>query len=102
MMEYVLFKDLDGKYTTMNEYLEAENPTDGDADKVEEKTEEKTEEKADSDEKETPKTTIYYVTDEIQQSQYINMFREQKMNAVILKDNIDNPFISHLHRYAGI
>ena len=96
MMEYVLFKDLDGKYTTMNEYLEAENPTDGDADKVEEKTEEKTEEKADSDEKETPKTTIYYVTDEIQQSQYINMFREQKMNAVILKDNIDNPFISHL------
>ena len=92
MMEYVLFKDLDGKYTTMNEYLEAENPTDGDADKVEEKTEEK----ADSDEKETPKTTIYYVTDEIQQSQYINMFREQKMNAVILKDNIDNPFISHL------
>ena len=96
MMEYVLFKDLDGKYTTMNEYLEAENPTDGDADKVEEKTEEKTEEKADGEEKEALKTTIYYVTDEIQQSQYINMFREQKMNAVILKDNIDNPFISHL------
>ena len=96
MMDYVLFKDLDGKYTTMNEYLEAENPTDGDADKVEEKTEEKTEEKADGEEKEALKTTIYYVTDEIQQSQYINMFREQKMNAVILKDNIDNPFISHL------
>ena len=92
MMEYVLFKDLDGKYTTMNEYLEAEKPADGDADKVEEKTEEK----ADGEEKEAPKTTIYYVTDEIQQSQYINMFREQKMNAVILKDNIDNPFISHL------
>ena len=96
MMEYVLFKDLDGKYTTMNEYLEAEKPADGDADKVEEKTEEKTEEKADGEEKEALKTTIYYVTDEIQQSQYINMFREQKMNAVILKDNIDNPFISHL------
>ena len=72
----------------MNEYLEAEKPADGDADK--------TEEKADGEEKEAPKTTIYYVTDEIQQSQYINMFREQKMNAVILKDNIDNPFISHL------
>ena len=96
MMEYVLFKDLDGKYTTMNEYLEAQKPADGEAEKAEEKTEEKTEEKADGEEKEAPKTTIYYVTDEIQQSQYINMFREQNMNAVILKDNIDNPFISHL------
>ncbi len=98
MMEYVLFKDLDGKYTTMNEYLEAQKPADREteAEKSEEKTEEKTEEKDDGEEKDAPKTTIYYVTDEIQQSQYINMFREQKMNAVILKDNIDNPFISHL------
>ncbi len=98
MMEYVLFKDLDGKYTTMNEYLEAQKPADGEAeaDKEEEKTEEKADEKADGEEKEAPKTTIYYVTDVVQQSQYINMFREQKMNAVVLKDNIDNPFISHL------
>ena len=98
MMEYVLFKDLDGKYTTMNEYLEAQKPADGEAeaDKAEEKTEEKADEKADGEEKEVPKTTIYYVTDVVQQSQYINMFREQKMNAVVLKDNIDNPFISHL------
>ena len=98
MMEYVLFKDLDGKYTTMNEYLEAQKPADGEAetDKAEEKTEEKADEQADGEEKEAPKTTIYYVTDVVQQSQYINMFREQKMNAVVLKDNIDNPFISHL------
>ena len=98
MREYVLFKDRDGKYTTMNEYLEAQKPADGEAeaDKAEEKTEEKADEKADSEEKEAPKTTIYYVTDVVQQSQYINMFREQKMNAVVLKDNIDNPFISHL------
>ena len=98
MMEYVLFKDLDGKYTTMNEYLEAQKPADkeAEADKAEEKTEEKADEKADGEEKEAPKTTIYYVTDVVQQSQYINMFREQKMNAVVLKDNIDNPFISHL------
>ena len=98
MMEYVLFKDLDGKYTTMNEYLEAQKPAAGEAeaDKAEEKTEEKADEKADGEEKEAPKTTIYYVTDVVQQSQYINMFREQKMNAVVLKDNIDNPFISHL------
>ena len=90
MMEYVLFKDLDGKYTTMNEYLEAQKPADGEAETDKEK------EKADGEEKEVPKTTIYYVTDVVQQSQYINMFREQKMNAVVLKDNIDNPFISHL------
>ena len=98
MMEYVLFKDLDGKYTTMNEYLEAQKPADGEAeaDKAEEKTEEKADEKTDGEEKEASKTTIYYVTDVVQQSQYINMFREQKMNAVVLKDNIDNPFISHL------
>ena len=98
MMDYVLFKDLDGKYTTMNEYLEAQKPADGEAetDKAEEKTEEKADEKVDGEEKEAPKTTIYYVTDVVQQSQYINMFREQKMNAVVLKDNIDNPFISHL------
>ena len=94
MMDYVLFKDLDGKYTTMNEYLEAQKPADGEAET--DKAEEKTEEKADGEEKEAPKTTIYYVTDVVQQSQYINMFREQKMNAVVLKDNIDNPFISHL------
>ena len=76
MMEYVLFKDLDGKYTTMNEYLEAQKPAAGEAetDKAEEKTEEKADEKADGEEKETPKTTIYYVTDVVQQSQYINMF----------------------------
>ena len=53
MMEYVLFKDLDGKYTTMNEYLEAQKPADGEAeaDKAEEKTEEKADEKADGEEK---------------------------------------------------
>jgi len=92
MMDYVLFKDIDGKYTTMKEYL-------GTDEKAEEpKTGEQTIEDADGEavEKEEPKTTIYYVTDEVQQSQYINLFREQGMNAVILKHNIDNPFISHL------
>ena len=111
MMEYVLFKDIDSKYTTMKEYLE---PVDKDASaegaepekaKAEdtgasEETPEQIVETADGEpvgeEKEEPKTTIYYVTDEVQQSQYINMFREQGMNAVVLKHNIDNPFISHL------
>ncbi len=111
MMEYVLFKDIDSKYTTMKEYLE---PVDKDASaegaepekaKAEDtgasdETPEQIVETADGEpvgeEKEEPKTTIYYVTDEVQQSQYINMFREQGMNAVVLKHNIDNPFISHL------
>ncbi|MDO4261456.1 MAG: molecular chaperone HtpG [Eubacteriales bacterium] len=102
MMEYVLFKDLDGKYTTMSEYLDVLNGKAEDGESGE-KEAEQTVENADGSaaddsdgEKEEPKTTIYYVTDQIQQSQYINMFREQNMNAVILKDNIDNPFISHL------
>ena len=94
MMEYVLFKDLDGKYTTMNEYLEAQKPADeeAEADKAEEKTEEKADEKADSEEKEALKTTIYYVTDVVQQSQYINMFREQKM-----KMQVGRKYVVHAH-----
>lgn len=111
MMEYVLFKDLDGKYMTMKEYLEAEakaeKPQGEEAgEKAEEpkeaageageETKASEEPKKDDEQKDEPKTTIFYVTDEIQQSQYINMFREQGMNAVILKHNIDSPFISHL------
>ena len=98
MMDYVLFKDIDDKYTTMKEYLGPEAEENKEEPKAEEA--EQTVENADGEpveeEKEEPKTTIYYVTDEVQQSQYINMFREQSMNAVILKHNIDNPFISHL------
>lgn len=97
MMDYVLFKDIDGKYTTMKEYLEAnktEEPQE--AEQTVENEDGSSADGKDEEEKETPKTTIYYVTDEVQQSQYINMFREQGMNAVILKHNIDNPFISHL------
>ena len=51
-----------------------------------------------AEEKETEKTTVYYVSDEIQQSQYINMFKEQGMDAVILKHNIDTAFITHVEQ----
>lgn len=99
MMDYVLFKDIDGKYTTTKEYLEP-GKKEGEAEETKAEEAEQTVETADGEtieeEKEEPKTTVYYVTDEVQQSQYINMFREQGMNAVILKHNIDNPFISHL------
>ncbi len=95
MMDYVLFKDLDDKYTTTKEYLApAETEEAKDAEQTVEDADGNT--VAGEEEKEAPKTTVYYVTDEIQQSQYINMFREQGMNAVILKHNIDSPFITHL------
>ena len=99
MGDYILFKDLDGKYMTLKEYVgeEPKEEAASEEKKPEESASEKPEEQPSlKKEKEKKKTTVYYVTDEIQQSQYINMFREQGMNAVILKHNIDAPFISHL------
>ncbi|HPU63500.1 MAG TPA: molecular chaperone HtpG, partial [Mobilitalea sp.] len=46
--------------------------------------------------KDDEKVIVYYVTDEKQQSQYINMFKEAGQDAVILRHNIDQPFITHL------
>ena len=66
---------------------------------TEEKTEEATtEDTTENKEKEPEKTTIFYVTDPVQQSQYINMFKAAGKNAVILSHNIDTPFISHLEQ----
>jgi len=92
MTDYLLFKDLDGKYLTLKDLAPEEEESDVDV--VENPDE--TEADSDAEEKEPEKTTVFYVTDEIQQSQYINMFREEGKNAVILKHNIDSPFISHL------
>ena len=70
MSDYMLFKNLDHKYLTLKECI---------------------------GEKED-KVTIYYVTDEQQQSQYINMFKAEGKDAVILTHNIDTPFISQLEQ----
>ena len=86
MMDYILYKDIDGKYLTLKDLL----PEEPEAEVVEEGKEDKEEEKK--------PTTIFYVTDEIQQSQYINMFRAEGKNAVILKHNIDSPFVTHVER----
>ena len=99
MKDYILFKNIDGKYLTLKDCIE-ENRKPEEETKTEE-TVESTEEKKEGsakDEKEPEKTTIFYVTDEVQQSQYINMFREAKKDAVILKHNIDSAFISHLEQ----
>ena len=90
--DYVLFKDLDDKYSTLKEYLETIPEPEVEAEVVEEgKEDEKS-----SEETEAPKKIVYYVTDLQQQSQYVKMFREQDMNAVVLLHNIDQPFISAL------
>jgi molecular chaperone HtpG len=110
MNDYILFKNLDGKYLTLPECLEIkpqdeeenkENAVDENGNKVEaevvgDKSEdEASEENAGEEKKEK---IIYYVTDEQQQSQYINMFKKQGMDAVILGHNIDSPFITQLEQ----
>ena len=72
MNDYILFKNLDGKYLTLKDCLE-EN-------------------------KEKHENTVFYVTDEKEQSQYINMFKNEGLDAVILPHNIDSPFIGHLEQ----
>ncbi|MDO4621631.1 MAG: molecular chaperone HtpG [Eubacteriales bacterium] len=99
MMDYILYKDLDGKYVTLKDILEAAKPETAEEETKaaeEEKTEEAGE-KADEQE-EKPKTTIVYVTNEVQQSQYINLYRAQGKNAYILNHNIDSAFISHVEQ----
>ncbi|MCD8225489.1 MAG: molecular chaperone HtpG [Clostridiales bacterium] len=72
MNDYILFKNIDSKYLTLKDCLE-EN-------------------------KEKHENTVFYVTDEKEQSQYINMFRKEGLDAVVLPHNIDSPFISHLEQ----
>lgn len=72
MKDYIIFKNLEGKYLTLPECIE-EN-------------------------KEKQPNKIFYVTDEKEQSQYINMFKKEGLDAVILTHNIDNPFISQLEQ----
>ena len=114
MTDYILFKDIDGKYMTLPECLElpqkkeTEEATDENGETVEaevveeggESTADKAEDADSKDDDKDPKDkvrkTVYYVTDLQQQSQYINMFREQGMDAVVLTHNIDQPFINQL------
>lgn len=133
MTDYILFKNLEGKYLTLPECLEV-NKTDPDEVEKTEKEENQEEGKGQEDgkeetseseevkaevvdaegnvisadseadtgsetedaEEEPKEKIIYYVTDEKQQSQYINMFKAAKMDAVILTHNIDQPFVSQL------
>ena len=113
MTDYILFKNLEGKYLTLPECLEVnktdpdetqETAVDENGEKVEAevvddgagKAEDEAVDAEGSSAEEKKEKTIYYVTDEQQQSQYINMFKAAKMDAVILPERIDQPFISQL------
>ena len=123
MLAYILYEDLDGKYLTLEEYLKAQEKTaegeDAASDKAAAETAESAAEEAgktadgpehveaeivDEDvpeedageDAEPEKTVVYYVTDKAQQSQYINLFRAENMDAVILPHTIDQAFISHV------
>ena len=103
MKDAILMKDLDGKYLTVEEYLKKdgeEAKPEGEASKEapEAKQEETKTEEAKSEEKPAEKQTVYYVTDEKEQGQYIRMFREAKLNAVILGQVIDTPFIGYMEQ----
>ena len=102
MSDYMLFKNLDHKYLTLKECIENNKPaiseTAEDTPAVEVETPEGETIEAGADEKKEDKVVIYYVTDEQQQSQYINMFKTEGKDAVILTHNIDTPFISQLEQ----
>ena len=94
--DYILFKDIDNKYLTLKDCIEQNKKADTEEKAEDTEKTEDTEKKGEN--KEPEKTTIFYVTDAVQQSQYINMFREAGKNAVILSHNIDTTFISHLEQ----
>ena len=71
MNDYIIFKNLEDKYVTLKDYLEI----------AKEKNHE---------------NQVFYVTDAIEQSQYINMFKDAELEAVYLTQAIDNPFMSQL------
>ena len=102
MNDYILFKDISDKYQTLPELLapveDEKKAEDTSAENTEEKAAENTDNAESADDKEPERDTVYYVTDKVQQGQYINLFKEQGMNAVILDHNIDTSFITQLEQ----
>ena len=106
MNDSILFKNLDHKYLTLPELLKEEEENKADTkdnadseNAASENADAASEDKAnDSAEEKDERKVIYYVTDEAQQGQYIKLFKEQNMDAVILNHNIDTSFISQLER----
>ena len=111
MKDSMIYKNLDHKYLTLEEVIKESRGESAEAGEEQPAEEPKTEEaKAETAEdtasedtsaeenKEEEKTRIYYVTDEVQQSQYINMFKAQGQDAIVLTHNIDSAFITYLEQ----
>ena len=93
MNDYILFKDINDKYMTLPELLKEKEEKEAEA--KDENTDDNTD---NTEEQKDTRETIYYVTDKNQQGQYIRMFKESDMNAVILDHNIDTSFITQLEQ----
>ncbi len=100
MNDYILFKNLDGKYLTLPECLKVEEADSQEPSESEDGGASPEDEHADAsvEDGKDARKPVYYVTDIQQQGQYINMFKEQGMDAVILDHNIDASFITQLER----
>ena len=99
MNDYILFKDINDKYTTLPELLvKEEAKQDKNADVEVENADGTDAKEAEDKEPEDTRKTVYYVTDVNQQGQYISMFKDQGMNAVILDHSIDTSFITQLEQ----
>ncbi len=112
MKDSMIYKNLDHKYLTLEDVIKeskgedetkdsgAENSenTDAGAESSTSDSADADADKAADDAREEKKTSIYYVTDEVQQSQYINMFKAQGQDAIILTHNIDSAFVTYLEQ----
>ncbi len=111
MNDYILFKNLDDKYLTLPELLVKEEEKKEDAEVLDENGNPITDNSntsasdnsaddhtASADDEKDERKVIYYVTDKVQQGQYIKLFKEQNMQAVILDHNIDTSFITQLEQ----
>ena len=111
MNDYILFKDINDTYLTLPELLKAEEEKKAEGKEEGQEAGEGGEESADAEvldaeepetyeeeEEEDKRKTVYYVTDTTQQGQYIRMFKEYNMDAVILDHPIDANFITQLEQ----
>ena len=94
----ILYKNLEHKYLTLEDCIKANKKEDTETEETKTETTEGTDAAENSEQAEKEKTTVYYVTDEQQQSQYINMFKEQGQDAILLTHNIDSAFITYLEQ----
>ena len=104
MKDSMIYKNLEHKYLTLDEVIKENQTEEENKAEAEEAAENDGADKDSADnasadgDKEEKKTSIYYVTDEVQQSQYINMFKAQGQDAIILSHNIDSAFVTYLEQ----